>query len=89
MWKKKCSGIGIDVNEKCTYTQQFVDDLVIDGQDKDNLDYMTRNIYEEYEKLGIKLDTGKAKHNNYVCRRLQQYNTARGLGKIIPCNEYN
>lgn len=64
IWKNKCKSMGIEINNKCIYSLQFADDQVL-AQDKENLEYMTKKIYEKYEKWGIKINT---KQNIFVLK---------------------
>lgn len=63
-WKRKCENMGIPLNNKTIYTLQFADDQVILAQDKDDLEYMSRKIKEEYEKAGLNMNLNKTK---YLC----------------------
>ena len=69
MEKRKCRGIGVEVEVKCMHSLQFPGDQVIVTQDKDGLEYMTIKIHEEYEKWGMKIKT------KYIC--------IVGLGSVI------
>jgi len=42
-WKRKCSGMGILLENTTLYTLQFVDDPVVLAGEKD-LEYMTRKL---------------------------------------------
>lgn len=41
--------IGYEFNNAALYTLQFLDDQVVEGQYEDNIEYMMRNVTEEYE----------------------------------------
>lgn len=64
MWKRKCNGMGIDIGESCLYTLQFADDQVVMAQDKEDLEYMTRKLIEEYSKWGLSMNIDKTE---YLC----------------------
>lgn len=36
-WKKKCRGMGIELDDNCIYTLQFSDDQIVLALDKDDL----------------------------------------------------
>jgi len=44
------------------YTLQFADDQVVLARDKDDLQYMTRQLKETYEKWGLDLNLNKTKY---------------------------
>lgn len=62
LWKNKYKEMGIEINDKNVYSLQFADDQVVVVQDKDNLEYMSRKLYEEYGKWGMKINTDKTKY---------------------------
>jgi len=43
-WKRKCSGIGIPLENTTLYTLQFSDDQVVLAADKEGVEYMTRKL---------------------------------------------
>lgn len=79
--------MGIEINDKYLYSLQFADDQVLVAQDKDDMKYMARKIYEEYEKWCMKINTDKMK---YMCiggpsSEIELENGER----IAACKEYN
>lgn len=58
-WKRKCSGMGIPLNDTNIYTLQFADDQVIIAGDKEDLQYMTRKLKETYEYWGLEMNLEK------------------------------
>ena len=52
-WKEKCKPMEIYINQIKIFTLQFSGDQVLFAEDKEKLEYMTRKIKEEYEKLGL------------------------------------
>ena len=59
-WKKKCGGMGIPLNDGTTlYTLCFADDQVVLAQDREDLEYMARNLIEEYSKWGLEVNIKK------------------------------
>jgi len=63
-WKRKCSGMGIPLENTTLYTLQFADDQVVLAGDKEDLEYMTRKLKEIYEKWGLDMNLNKTK---YLC----------------------
>lgn len=85
-WKKKCSGMGIQINDKIIYTLQFADDQVLLAQDKEDLEYMTRKIKEEYEKAGLSMNVKKTR---YLCVGEEAVDLDLENGeKIAVCDHY-
>ena len=93
LWKRKCNGMGIELNDICLYTLQFADDQAIIANDKDDMEYMVRKIIEEYAKWGLTVNTEKTKYlpigantenlildNNMEIRACEDY---RYLGSIF------
>ena len=54
--------MGINLGDTCLYTLQFADDQVLMANDKDDLEYMTRKLQEEYQRWGLEINTGKTKY---------------------------
>src|SRR5215510_10713605 len=44
------------------YTLQFADDQVVMAQSKEDLEYMCRNLKEEYSKWGLNINIAKTKY---------------------------
>ncbi len=53
-WYKKCSQMGVLVNDTCLHSQLFADDQVIMASDREDMEFMLRKLKEEYEKLTLK-----------------------------------
>lgn len=49
---KKIKNMGIPINDTIVYASQSVDEQVVLAQDKDDLEYVSRRIEEEYGKVG-------------------------------------
>ncbi|XP_060530458.1 uncharacterized protein LOC132704465 [Cylas formicarius] len=64
IWKQKCRNMGIRRNNANIYTLSFADDQVIMAQEYDDVEYMTRNLIEEYKKWGLEVNLPKTK---YMC----------------------
>ncbi|XP_072160540.1 uncharacterized protein [Bemisia tabaci] len=59
-WKKKCSGMGVPLNDTDTlYTLCFADDQVVIAQDADDAEYMTRKLVLEYRRWGLEVSVKK------------------------------
>ena len=54
--KRKCSGMGIPLENITLYTLQFADDQVVLVGDKEDLEYMTRKLKETYENWGLDMN---------------------------------
>ncbi|XP_030765767.1 uncharacterized protein LOC115889832 [Sitophilus oryzae] len=78
--------MGIPINEDtCLYTLQFADDQVIRPGDKDDLEYMTRKLKEEYQVWGLGMNIAKTK---YLCTGSDQTAIKLDNEYIQTCNEY-
>jgi len=61
-WKRKCSGMGYNVDNTRTYILQFADDQVVMAQSKEDLECMCRKLQEEYSKWGLTMNIAKTKY---------------------------
>jgi hypothetical protein len=61
-WKRKCSGMGYNVDNTTIYTLQFADDQVVMAQSKEDLEYMCQKLQEEYFKWGPNMNIAKTKY---------------------------
>ena len=61
-WKRKCFGMGYNVDNRAIYTLQFADDQVVMAQSKEDLEYMCRKLQEEYFKWGLNMNIAKTKY---------------------------
>jgi len=61
IWKRKCSGVGYNVDNTTIYMLQFADDQVVMAQSKEDLDYMCQKLQEEYSKWGLIVNIAKTK----------------------------
>ena len=61
-WKRKCSRMGIPLENTTLYTLQFADDQVVLAGDKEDLEYMTHKLKETYKKWGLVMNLNKTKH---------------------------
>jgi len=43
-WKRKCSGMGIPLENTTLYTLQFAEDQVVLAGDKEDFEYLTRKL---------------------------------------------
>ncbi|XP_044749542.1 uncharacterized protein LOC123310188 [Coccinella septempunctata] len=87
MWKKKCSGMGIPLNDETTlYTLCFADDQILIAQDQDDLNYMTRKLVEEYKKWGLEVNVKKTE--SMCIGGTPQNITLEDGTQISHCTEY-
>ncbi|XP_030757829.1 uncharacterized protein LOC115883613 [Sitophilus oryzae] len=79
--------MGLPVDDDTTvYTLSFGDDWAVVAQDIDDLEYMTRNLIEEYEKWGLELNIKKTE---YMCISGHQQDLRLATGQVIRhCNSY-
>ena len=61
-WKRKCAGMGYNVDNTTIYTLQYADDQVVMAQSKEDLEYMCRKLQEEYFKWGLNMNIAKIKY---------------------------
>lgn len=85
--EKKCRGMGIKIDDDlCLYTLQFADDQILCAGDKDDLQYMTRKLIEEYEHWGLSMNLDKTK---YLCvGEVATDIVLENQEKISSCNQY-
>lgn len=86
-WKKKCSGMGIQIdNNSYLYTLQFANDQVICANNNEDLEYMGRKLKEEYERWGLEMNLEKTQ---YLCTGEETTDLQLGKdGKVKTCDEY-
>jgi hypothetical protein len=60
--KRKCCGMGYNVDNIMIYTLQFADDQVVIAQSKEDPEYMCRKLQEEYSKWGLTRNIAKTKY---------------------------
>jgi len=58
-WQKKCARMGLEIQDRTIHSMLFADDQILIAHDYDDLEYMTRNLIEEYELWGLKLNIKK------------------------------
>lgn len=87
LWKRKCSNMGITLNNTSLYTLCFADDQIVLAQDYEDLQYMTRKLIEEYTKWGLRVNIAKTE---YMCiGGTQQDLVLEEIQEIIKsCKEY-
>ena len=59
--KRKCSGMGYNVDNTTICTLQFADHQVVMAQRKEDLQYMCRKLQAEYSKWGLTINIAKTK----------------------------
>lgn len=79
-WKRKCSNMGIPLNDNIIYTLCFADDQIVLAQDQHDIEYMTRKLIEEYDKWGLEVNIQKTA---YMCVGGQQQDLILNDGKCI------
>lgn len=85
-WKRKCSNMGIPLNNTTIYTLNFADDQVVMAQDLDDLEYMTRKLIEEYRHWGLEVNVAKTE---YMCVGGPQQSMILEDGQVIEgCEGY-
>jgi len=85
-WKRKCSGMGIPLENTTSFTRQFADDQVVLAGDKEDLEYMTRKLKETYEKWSLDKNLNKTK---YLCIGEKHSNLKLDKDSEIEfCQEY-
>lgn len=84
-WRKKCSGMGIDIGDKCLTTLFFADDQVVIANCEEDIDYMLRKLIEEYEKWGMNMNRGKTE---YLRIGEEQEDPDLQLRELKKCEEY-
>lgn len=87
IWKRKCNGMGIPLNDNTTlFTLCFADDQIVIAQDHEDLSYMTRKLIEEYTKWGLEVNVTKTE---CMCIGGTPQNIAlEDGGEIKHCEEY-
>ncbi|XP_044745745.1 uncharacterized protein LOC123307480 [Coccinella septempunctata] len=64
-WRRSCHGMGIQLtDDTALYTLHFADDQVVIAQDKEDLEFMSRRLFEEYQNWGLTVNLRKTK---YMC----------------------
>lgn len=59
-WKKKCSGMGVSLNDEETlFTLGFADDRVIIAQDQHDAEFITQKLVANYRKWGLEVNVRK------------------------------
>ncbi|XP_044755015.1 uncharacterized protein LOC123313968 [Coccinella septempunctata] len=79
--------MGIPISDGNTlYTLHFADDQVIFAQDKDDIEFMTRKLMEEYHKWGLTVNMSKTQ---YMCVGGENEDLMLEGGlKIKSCEDY-
>uniref|UniRef100_T1H9Z7 Reverse transcriptase domain-containing protein n=1 Tax=Rhodnius prolixus TaxID=13249 RepID=T1H9Z7_RHOPR len=62
-WTKKCCKIGVQVGEGMyLHSLLFADDQVMIANDEEDINYMARNLAEEYRKWGLEINIEKTEY---------------------------
>ena len=62
IWKRKCCGMGYNVDNTLIYMLQFADDQMVMAQSKEDLEYMCWKLKEEYAKWDLTMNIAKTKY---------------------------
>lgn len=93
-WKTKCQGMGIPIGDNTLFTLSFADDQVVIAQDSYDLEFMTKRLYQEYNKWGLQVSLKKTEYlavNSNACFevfindnvQIQQVDKFKYLGATI------
>lgn len=61
-WSRKCSKMGIQLEDGHLYTLLFADDQVVLAEDEDDASYMVRKLIEEYDDWGLEINLQKTQY---------------------------
>ena len=86
-WTRKCSPMGIWVEDTPIYTMLFADDQVVFAEDQQDMTYMLNKLTEEYRKWGLEINTDKAQYMN-IGGTGQDIITDSGVIKNVKQYEY-
>ena len=62
IWSKKCRSMGVQIGEDNVHTLLFADDQIVLAEDRDDIEYMTRKLLEEYRRWGLEINLGKTEY---------------------------
>ena len=51
-WQKKCTTMGLEIQDTTIYSMLFADDQLLIAQHNEDLEYMTGKLIDEYELWG-------------------------------------
>lgn len=84
-WYKKCSQMGVLINDRCLHSLLFADDQVILASDREDMEFMLRKLKEEYEKWGLKINLKKTE---YLCIGGDTSNIKIDDDEITNCSKF-
>ena len=85
-WRRKCKCMGVPINDRTIYTLHYADDQVVLAQDVEDIEYMTRKLFEEYEKWGLEVNLKKSE---YMCVGGTTSDLLLNNGKTLKaCEQY-
>jgi len=87
-WQKKCAKMGLEIQDTTIYTMLFADDQLLIAQDYEDLEYMTKELIEEYELWGLKLNVKKKTKYMAIGDTTRDLQLEDGKGIISHVNEY-
>lgn len=85
LWYKKCSEMGIPIEDKTLHSLLFADDQVIFAGDEDDMIYMVNKLMEEYRKWGLNINLQKTE---YMCLGKDVGDLILETGKIKKCESF-
>lgn len=84
-WRRKCSQMGVKMEDGTIYSLLFADDQVILAEDEEDVSYMFRKLVEEYEKWGLEINLQKTE---YMVIGAQGHDLHTEKGVIKNTNHY-
>ena len=79
--------MGLEIQDKTIYSMLFADDQLLITHDYEDLEYMTRELIEQYEVWGLKLNVEKTKYMATGDTSIDLY-LEDGKGTISHVSEY-
>jgi len=86
-WTRKCSPMGIWLEDSPIHTILFADDQVVFAEDQQDMTYMLNKLIEEYRKWGLEVNTDKTQYMN-IGGTGQDIETESGIIKHVDQYEY-
>lgn len=86
-WSRKCSSMGIWLNDSPVYTILFADDQVVMAEDQQDMTYMLNKLIEEYTKWGLEVNTEKTQ-SMVIGGKGQDIELDNGIIKTVKYYDY-
>lgn len=61
-WVRKCSPMGVWVDDRPIFTILFADDQIVIAEDQQDMTYMLNKLVEEYNEWGLEVNTDKTQY---------------------------